>query len=67
MSKERFAEGLIPTAEEADGWLQMLEDRNLTSHAYDEALAATIYRNVVRSYSDLLGAMATRIQNLKWD
>ena len=45
----------------------MVEDRNLTSHAYDEALAAGIHRNVVRDYATLLGAMAARIQALSWD
>jgi nucleotidyltransferase substrate binding protein (TIGR01987 family) len=65
--KKAFAEGLIATPEEADVWLQMLEDRNLTSHAYDEALATRIYQHVVRDYSRLLGAMAGRIQTLTWD
>lgn len=65
--KKAFAEGLIATPEEADVWLQMLDDRNLTSHAYDEALATRIYQHVVRDYSTLLGAMAGRIQTLTWD
>ena len=65
--KKAFSEGLIATPEEADVWLQMLEDRNLTSHAYDEALATRIYQHVVRDYSTLLGAMAGRIQTLTWD
>ena len=65
--KKAFAEGLIATPEEADVWLQMLDDRNLTSQAYDEALATRIYQRVVRDYSRLLGAMADRIQTLTWD
>jgi nucleotidyltransferase substrate binding protein (TIGR01987 family) len=65
--KKAFADGLIPTPEEADVWFQMLEDRNLTSHAYDEALAARIYRNVVRDYSPLLSSMSARIQTLEWE
>lgn len=65
--KKAFADGLIATPEEADAWLQMLEDRNLTSHAYDEALATRIYQHVVRNYAALLGAMAGRIQTLTWD
>ncbi len=65
--KQAFAQGLIPTVEEADLWLQMVEDRNLTSHAYDEALAEGIHRNVVRDYAPLLGTMAARIQALAWD
>jgi len=65
--KKAFAENLIPTPEEADRWLRMLEDRNLTSHAYDEALARQIYRHIVQDYASLLGGMADKIQTLPWD
>ena len=65
--KKAFAENLIPTPEEADHWLQMLEERNLTSHAYDEALATRIYTGIVRDYAPLLGGMARKIQSLQWD
>ena len=65
--KKAFSENLIPTPEEADVWLEMLEDRNLTSHAYDEDLARRIYSHIVGSYSDLLNNMARKIQTLEWD
>jgi len=65
--KKAFAENLIPTPEEADVWLQMIEDRNLTSHAYDQALANRIYGHIVRDYASLLGGMARKIQTLEWD
>jgi len=65
--KKAFAENLIATPEEADVWLAMLEDRNLTSHAYDEALASRIYRHIVDDYAPLLAGMATKIQALQWD
>jgi len=65
--KKAFAEGLISSNEEADVWLQMLEDRNLTSHAYDEALAARIYSHVRQDYATLLGQMSGRIQSLSWE
>ena len=65
--KKAFAEGLIATPEEADVWLKMLEDRNLTSHAYDQALATSIYRHIVQDYASLLGAMAGKIQSLTWE
>jgi len=65
--KKAFADGLIATPEEADAWFQMLEDRNLTSHAYDEAVATRIYQHVVRDYAALLSSMAGRIQALGWD
>jgi nucleotidyltransferase substrate binding protein (TIGR01987 family) len=65
--KRAFSEGLINSKEEADVWLQMLEDRNLTNHAYDEALAARIYHHVVQDYATLLGQMSERIQALSWE
>lgn len=65
--KKAFAENLIPTAGESDLWLQMLEDRNLTSHAYDEALAQRIHSHIVRDYAPLLAGMARKIQSLEWD
>jgi nucleotidyltransferase substrate binding protein (TIGR01987 family) len=65
--KKAFAENLISTPEEADVWLRMLEDRNLTSRAYDEALASRIYAHIVHDYASLLGGMANKIQSLKWD
>jgi nucleotidyltransferase substrate binding protein (TIGR01987 family) len=65
--KKAFAENLISTPEVADIWYQMLEDRNLTSHAYDQALANRIYGHIVRDYASLLGAMAGKIQSLGWD
>jgi nucleotidyltransferase substrate binding protein (TIGR01987 family) len=65
--KKAFTEGLINSPDEADVWLQVLEDRNLTSHAYDEALATRIYRHVVQDYVALLGEMADKIQSLSWE
>ena len=65
--KQAFAEGLIESPEEADAWLRVLDDRNLTSHAYDEALAIRIYRHVVQEYTALLGEMEGRIQKLTWE
>lgn len=65
--KKAFNEGLITTPDEADVWLQMLDDRNLTSHAYDEALARRIYQNIVKHYAPLLRRMADQIQSLPWE
>lgn len=65
--KKAYIEGLIATPEEADVWFQMLEDRNLASHAYDEALATSIYRRITCDYARLLAQMAEKIQNLSWD
>jgi nucleotidyltransferase substrate binding protein (TIGR01987 family) len=65
--KKAFTEGLITSPEQADVWLQLLEDRNLASHAYDEVLAIRIYQHIVKDYAPVLGAMAEKIQTLSWD
>lgn len=49
--KECFSIGLI---EDAEQWLDMLDDRNLTSHTYDEEIAKEIYRNIITKYYDIL-------------
>lgn len=45
--KEAFAAGLI---DEGDVWLEMLDDRNLTSHTYDQGTARRIYERVKDRY-----------------
>jgi nucleotidyltransferase substrate binding protein (TIGR01987 family) len=65
--KKAFTENLIATPEAADRWLEMLEDRNLTSHAYDEMLAKRIYDHIIHDYAPLLSGMAHKIQTLEWD
>lgn len=65
--KKAFAENVISSPEEADLWLRMLEDRNLTTHAYNEALAGQIHGHIVRHYAPLLSGMAAKIQTLRWD
>ncbi|MFH1738129.1 MAG: HI0074 family nucleotidyltransferase substrate-binding subunit [bacterium] len=34
-------------------WLQMLKDRNETSHIYDEAIARRIYKNIQTYFSEM--------------
>ena len=46
--KEAYKVGLL---DDGDKWLDMLDDRNLTSHTYDEAVAKEIYRNIIQEYS----------------
>jgi predicted nucleotidyltransferase len=58
---------LIPDQDEGDVWLQMLDDRDLTSHAYDETLAVRIYTRIVHDYVPRLAQMAEKIQTLRWD
>lgn len=49
--KEAYKINLI---EDGEKWLEMLDDRNLTSRTYDENTAKEIYRNIITSYYDVL-------------
>jgi nucleotidyltransferase substrate binding protein (TIGR01987 family) len=44
-------------------WLQMLKDRNLTSHTYDEILADQIF-NHIKSYVPLLRESFEKIEKI---
>ncbi len=63
--QESFKEGLIKDRKQ---WIKMLENRNRTSHTYDEEIAFEIYKNVKDNYKQLFEAfvdeMRKRCQNL---
>src|SRR5438874_1933768 len=49
--KKGFETGLIKDGHE---WLKLLEDRNITAHAYDEATVTQIERAIREKYYPLL-------------
>ena len=48
--KTAFSDGLLTNE---NGWLEILESRNITSHVYDERTAATIFDNIKKIYTPL--------------
>ncbi len=50
---DRSAEGL---------WLQMLKDRNLTTHTYQEDLAKLVLQRIEEHYSDMFHALIAKIE-----
>lgn len=48
--KEAYQVGWL---QDEQAWLQMLKDRNETSHAYDEEMARRILQNIVGYYPDM--------------
>jgi len=48
VTREAFKQGLL-----SDGtvWMQMIASRNLTSHTYDEATAATVASSIIQHYA----------------
>lgn len=51
--RQAFAYGMI---EDADGWVKLMNDRNLTSHVYDEKTAEEIFRRIQTVYLALFDA-----------
>ncbi|WP_347553033.1 nucleotidyltransferase substrate binding protein (plasmid) [Pseudalkalibacillus hwajinpoensis] len=55
--REAFSCGLI---ENGDDWIDMMIDRNKTSHLYDEEEAKFIYQKVKNTYTKLLNDLITK-------
>lgn len=58
--KEAFRQGLILEGEEQPS-VRMLEDRNLSTHVYDEQQAAEIFNRVSSSHLPLLKTLLSRL------
>ncbi|MCD8015459.1 MAG: HI0074 family nucleotidyltransferase substrate-binding subunit [Lachnospiraceae bacterium] len=59
--RQAYAMGLL---ENQEGWLDLLEARNHTSHIYDEATAQQVFRNIQQTFCPLF---RTLIQSLGLD
>jgi len=57
--REAFAVGLV---DQGELWMQMLQDRNRTSHTYNEETAQEILNNISRHYHVLLGELKQRME-----
>lgn len=59
--KEAFAAGLIL---ESDTWIDMIEDRNLSVHTYNEQMAKEVYCMVKQKYYNSFAAFADRLAEM---
>jgi len=59
--REAFSVGLL-NEEETLLFIQMTDDRNLTSHTYDEEIAENLYKKI-KNYYALLKSLIERINN----
>jgi nucleotidyltransferase substrate binding protein (TIGR01987 family) len=59
--REAFSVGLL-NEEETVLFIQMTDDRNLTSHTYDEEIAENLYKKI-KNYYALLKSLIERISN----
>lgn len=58
-----FQNSWIPPASEKL-WLQMIEDRNLTSHTYKEDIAAEVLHRIMRDYILCFDGLLQKLQNV---
>lgn len=59
--KEAYKQKLI---DDGEVWLDILEDRNLTSHTYDENTANRIKDNIINNYADIFEKFIKRMKEL---
>ncbi|EKD27536.1 MAG: nucleotidyltransferase substrate binding protein, HI0074 family [uncultured bacterium] len=59
--KEAYQQKII---EDGDSWIQMLEDRNKTSHIYDEKEAKRIYDEIKNIYFGLLSNLSKNTKDI---
>jgi nucleotidyltransferase substrate binding protein (TIGR01987 family) len=57
--REAFTYGLI---EDGDEWIDMMIERNKTSHIYDEEEAKLIYMKIKNKYNDLLKRLVDKME-----
>jgi nucleotidyltransferase substrate binding protein (TIGR01987 family) len=54
-TRTAFKNGLI---EDGDAWMEMIRDRNRTSHTYDESIAESVVENILGRYFPAFEALA---------
>lgn len=59
--KQAFSDGIL---EHEDGWLQLLDARNQTSHIYDEATAAAVFGSIRETYTPLIKELIQKLSAL---
>lgn len=60
--RQAFRLGLI---EDGEGWMQMVQDRNLTSHTYNQARAEQIAANIQERYLRCFQDLRQRLSELE--
>ncbi len=59
--KQAYADGLL---DDEHGWIDLLNARNMTSHIYDEATAAGVFRDIQGTYCPLLRGLLRKLQGI---
>lgn len=59
--REAFKVELI---DDGEAWIDMLKDRNLTSHVYDEEMAIEIYEKIIMKYYPQMQEMCSKLKKV---
>ena len=62
--REAFAKEILKVPEI---WIEMLNDRNLTSHIYDSSISDKIYENIVKKYFEEIKRNYEFLKNMEVD
>ncbi|MGL4943294.1 MAG: HI0074 family nucleotidyltransferase substrate-binding subunit [Thermoguttaceae bacterium] len=57
--KQAFSYGLV---DDSDNWIDILDDRNMTSHIYDEELVNEVFSRIVATHYSELKKLSDRLQ-----
>jgi nucleotidyltransferase substrate binding protein (TIGR01987 family) len=60
--RHAFNKGLI---EDGDIWMDMVEDRNMASHVYDEKAAEDLFAAITNTYYDQFNKLAEKMDSLE--
>jgi len=61
-TREAFKLGLI---DEGEGWMEMIRDRNQTSHTYNEETTKAIVENISQHFFALFVALEQKLEGLR--
>ena len=61
-TRQAFKNGLL---EDGEAWMDMIKARNLTSHTYQDKIAADIVKDILERFHPALVAMERRFADLK--
>ena len=59
--RKAFSMSLVDNGE---AWLEMVEDRNKTSHLYDEKMAADVIDEIIHTYHPLFNELLKKMTQL---
>lgn len=61
-TRQAFSANLIT---DGDHWMEMIKNRNLTSHTYNEQISEEIYKNIISDFYPLFVAFEGTMETIK--